>query len=186
FLRIPDYELPDRIHLKLRYLRYFILVALIPVFLYDSILGEKLAEVEPFKSTFLVPFWTRHWGFGVYWVALAVWSVFTYRPFCRYICPLGGGLAIFNSIRFSGPRRRSFCTNCNICAKGCEPKAIRPDGTIDARECLSCMECEANYRSEEVCPPLIAASRLTAKSKSDGKPINEQRLAKLQKDIADV
>ncbi len=186
FLRIPDYELPDWIHLKLRYLRYFILLALIPIFLFDSILGEQLAEVEPFKSTFLVPFWTRHWGFGVYWVALAVWSVFTFRPFCRYICPLGAGLAVFNSFRFSGPRRRSFCTNCKICTKGCEPKAIRPDGTIDARECLSCMECEANYRAEEVCPPLIAVSRLTAKSKADGLPIDPEKLKKLQKDIADV
>jgi len=51
---------------------------------------------------------------------------------------------------------------------------------------LSCMECEANYRAEEVCPPLIAVSRLTAKSKADGLPIDPEKLKKLQKDIADV
>jgi len=186
FLRLPDYELPDSIHVKLRYLRYAILVSLVPVFLFDSILGEQMAEVEPFKSTFLVPFWTRHWGFGVYWVALAIWSLFTYRPFCRYICPLGAGLAVFNSFRFAGPRRRQFCSKCKICAKGCEPKAIRADGTIDPRECLSCMECEANYRSEEVCPPLVGIARLTHKAVKSGVAVDEAKIARLEKDIADV
>ncbi len=185
FLGFRDYELPDRIHRKLRYLRYVILFVLIPVFLYDSILGEQLAEVEPFKSTFLVPFWTRHWGFAVYWIALAVWAVFTYRPFCRYICPLGAGLAVFNSFRFAGPRRRQFCSSCKICTKGCEPKAIRDDGTIDPRECLSCMECEANYRDEEVCPPLIGIARLTRKIEK-GQPIDETKLSRLRKEVADV
>ena len=179
FLKIRDYELPDAVHFRLRYLRYFVLIGLVPIFLFDSILGEQLAEIEPFKSTFLVPFWTRHWGFALYWIALAVWSLFTFRPFCRYICPLGAGLAIFNSFRFAGPRRRAFCTNCKICTKGCEPRAIRDDGTIDPRECLSCMECEANYRSPSICPPLIAVERLTLKTK--GRELTAQEQAKMEK-----
>jgi NosR/NirI family nitrous oxide reductase transcriptional regulator len=160
---IPNYELPDRWHLKLRYLRYAILVVLVPVFLWDSILGEKLAEIEPFKSTFLVPAWKRSGLFFSWWLLLLGLSVFMYRPFCRYICPLGGGLAILSSFRFSGPRRRRFCSSCKICTRGCEPRAIRENGSINPRECLSCMECESNYRAEKICPPLIGIQGLEVK-----------------------
>lgn len=187
-LKVPEFEFRESIHKRLVFLRYFVLAALVAVFLYDSLLGEQLAELEPFKSSFFVPFWTREWYYAGWWVFLAIWSVFTFRPFCRYLCPLGGGLALFNSFRLSGPKRRSFCTSCTICTTGCEPKAIRPDGTIDARECLSCMDCEANYMAEEVCPPLIGIDRLLKKAKADG-PLGERdakRLAKLEKDRADV
>jgi NosR/NirI family nitrous oxide reductase transcriptional regulator len=159
-LGIKSYELPDAWHMKLRYVRYAVLFVLIPAFLWDSALGERLAEVEPFKSTFLVPAWERPAPFFGWWVALLLVSTFMYRPFCRYLCPLGGGLALFGSFRFAGPRRRRFCTACKICTRGCEPRAIRPDGTIDARECLSCMDCEATYRNTTVCPPLVGIEEL--------------------------
>ncbi|NOY92495.1 MAG: 4Fe-4S binding protein [Deltaproteobacteria bacterium] len=182
-LHIPEFEFPERIHEKARFLRYFILLALIPIFLWDSVLGEKLAEIEPFKSTFLVPFWTRQWYLAGWWILLFVWSIFTFRPFCRYICPLGAGLAIFNSFRFSGPRRRNFCESCTICTRNCEPKAIRPDGTIDPRECLSCMDCEASYRNEQQCPPLIGIERLlTKQATAKLSTHDEERLLQLRDD----
>lgn len=178
-LGMPAYELPDSVHEKLRYLRYAILVVLVPIFLWDSILGEKLAEVEPFKSTFLVPAWERSALFFGWWLLLLFLSTFMYRPFCRYVCPLGGGLAILSSFRFAGPRRRSFCSSCKICTRGCEPRAIRENGTIDARECLSCMECEANYRNERVCPPLIGIKVLDAKGElgpREGRKLEQLKL----------
>ncbi len=183
-LRLPKIELPDRWHRRLRYVRYVVLFGLVPVFLWDSILGEKLAEIEPFKSSFLVYAWERHWFFFLWWALLLVLSLFWYRPFCRYLCPMGGGLALLNNFRFAGPRRRKFCSSCKICTRGCEPRAIREDGTIDPRECLSCMECEANYRDEEVCPPLVSINRLTAKSKLTEK--EQARLERLRVDREDV
>lgn len=183
-LGIKKRELPDRLHKPLRYLRYVVLAALIPVFLWDSLLAERMAEVEPFKSTFLVPFWTRHWGFIAYWGLLFVVSIFWWRPFCRYLCPLGGGLALLGSVRVSGPYRRSFCSKCTICTKTCEPRAIRADGSIDARECLQCMQCEATYRNEQVCPPLVAIGRLRAKKETD--PRASERLVQLRVDAKKV
>ncbi len=183
-LGIEDYELPDAIHHKLRYLRYGILFALVPIFLWDSVLGEKLAEVEPFKSTFLVPAWGRSGLFLGWWLVLMLLSSFMYRPFCRYVCPLGAGLAIFGSFRLAGPKRRNFCTNCKICTRGCEPRAIRSDGTIDSRECLSCMDCEANYRNAQVCPPLIGIEGLESKITLTSK--DREKLTRLEADRADV
>ena len=98
----------------------------------------------------------------------------------RQVRHAGITLAIMNSFRPAGPRRRSFCSSCKICARGCEPKAIGADGSIDPRECLSCMECEALYRDEETCPPLVGASRLMAKANRSAK--DEERLLKLKAD----
>ncbi|MCP4444408.1 MAG: 4Fe-4S binding protein [Myxococcales bacterium] len=155
-LKVPQKELPKR----LTYLRYVVLVVLGGVFLWDAALGEVMAEVEPFKSTFLVVPWERNWGFFGWWLFLFAASIFMWRPFCRFLCPLGAALAIFGSFRFSGPRRRNFCSSCKICTKTCEPHAFRKDGTIDPRECFSCMECEAVYRNDDKCPPLITIKKI--------------------------
>jgi len=177
-------ELPDWIHLRLRYLRYVILAGLVGVFLWDSVLAERLAEVEPFKSTFLVPAWTRGWGYLSWWLLLLGLSFLMYRPFCRYLCPLGGGLALLGSFRPSGPRRRAFCSSCKICTRGCEPRAFRADGSIDPRECLSCMDCEATYRNEEVCPPLVGLNRL--KVVVNPTPQQKERIERLRAQAADA
>ena len=171
-------ELPERWHRAAVNLRYVALVGLIASFLYSSVLGERLAEIEPFKSTFLVPLWTRHWGFIVWWSVLLGASFVTYRPFCRYLCPLGGGLALLNSFRFGGPKRRKFCSSCKICTRECEPRAIRANGTIDPRECLSCMDCEASYNDPQKCPPLIGIDRLLRKGVNTD--AEKARLAELE------
>jgi len=184
-LGLKGYELPETWHSKLRYLRYGVLGILIAAFFWDSVLGEQLAEIEPFKSTFLVPAWQRSGVFLGWWLVLIALSLFMYRPFCRYLCPLGAGLALFGSARVSGPRRRRFCSNCQICTRGCEPRAIRVDGTIDPRECLSCMECEANYRDEAVCPPLIGVRRLDLQ-RGVLAPRQQQKLEQLKRDLEDA
>lgn len=182
-LRLPDLELPPRVHGKLRWLRYFVFAGLVLTFLYSSVLGEQLAEIEPFKSTFFVRPWVRHWAFFGYWLLLLGVALVIYRPFCRYLCPLGAALAIPGSLRASGPYRRNFCAKCTICTRGCEPKAIRENGTIDPRECLSCMECEANYRDTEVCPPLVGIERLTRKREAAGAQDRvDEKLAELRKE----
>ncbi len=162
WLNVPQFELPEKGHKILRYLRYLIFAGLIPAYIYSPELGEKLSEIEPFKTTFLLVPWQRSWGFFGYWLVLVVASLFWFRPFCRYLCPLGAALALPSFLRVAGPRRRKFCSSCTICTDICEPKAIRPDGKIDSMECLNCMHCEANFRADEICPPLIGLKKLDA------------------------
>lgn len=173
-----DKIIPRPIARALDKVRYILLALLIPVYLYSPQMGEMMAEIEPFKTTFFVTPWTRHWGFFLWWLVLLAASFVTYRPFCRFICPLGGGLALFSSFRKGGPRRRQFCESCKICARGCEPEAIAPTGRINPRDCLSCMECETNYRDKAVCPPLISIESL--------EPGSSRRRTKVEADLKDV
>lgn len=176
-LKIPQFELPEKWHKVMRYLRYLIFLGLVPAFLYSPELGEKLAEIEPFKTTFFLVPWQRHWGFFIYWLVLVVISLFWFRPFCRYLCPLGAALALPSFFRISGPKRRSFCSSCNICGDICEPKAIDSKGKIDPMECMNCMHCEANYSSDKICPPLIGLKKLDlgADNPKRRKRLEEQR-----------
>ena len=164
-LGLKAMELPPGLHRRLRWLRYFLFFGLVPAFIYSPQLGERLAEIEPFKTTFFVVPWSREFLFFGWWLVLLGLSTFMFRPFCRYICPLGAALALPSSFRLSGPYRRRFCSSCNICTTTCEPKAIREDGSIDSRECLSCMECEANYQAVQVCPPLKGLKKINRKSR---------------------
>ncbi|CAM2069401.1 4Fe-4S binding protein [Sulfidibacter corallicola] len=183
-LGVKPFEFSDAVHHKLRYLRYGILLVLIAIFLYSPEAGERAAEVEPFKTTFFVIPWQRQAGYLIWWLVLLVAALFMFRPFCRYLCPLGGGLAILSSFRTSPPRRRSFCSSCKICTKGCEPRAIRPNGTIDARECLNCMECEANFHDEAVCPPLVGIAKIQGKPCMSAQ--DREKLEKLQQQAFEV
>lgn len=165
---LREYILPQAIHDKAKYLRYVVLASLVVTFLWDAETGEKMAEVEPFKSTFFVPIWTREAVLIAWWSLLMVGAVFVYRPFCQYVCPLGAGLALPSHFRLSPPYRRDFCSKCKICTRGCEPRAIGPTGVIDGKDCLSCMECEANWGDDQVCPPLVKERRVREKLLSAG------------------
>jgi NosR/NirI family nitrous oxide reductase transcriptional regulator len=122
--------------------------------------AERMAEVEPFKSTFLVGgVWHRTWPFMAYWGALLLLSAFIERPFCKYLCPLGAGMAIPGSFRMIGLKRKAECTTCHACQKGCGSLAIDDQGRIDKRECLLCLECQVLYYDDHSCPPLTKERR---------------------------
>ena len=54
-------------------------------------------------------------------VILLILSTMIYRPFCKYLCPLGAIYGIFN--RFSLYHYEidaAKCTKCGLCAKKCD------------------------------------------------------------------
>lgn len=174
------FEFSDAVHAKAKYLRYVVLAVLVATYVYRPELGERMAEIEPFKSTFYVAPWTREVGYFAWWLLLIGAAFVWWRPFCRYLCPLGAGLAILGGFRFSGPYRRKGCDTCKICTTTCEPRAIDAKGRIDPRECLSCMECEANFRDRDVCPPLIGIDRLLRKPDTARTEADERKLVHLR------
>ena len=116
--------------------------------------AEKLAEVEPFKTTFLVGVLNRAWPYGLFVAAILGVSIFIERPYCKYICPLGASLAMPSTFRWFGLKRKQDCNSCKACAVGCGAQAIDADGRIDHRECLHCLDCMILYTDTKGCPPL--------------------------------
>jgi len=166
YIKIPQFEFPWAVHERLWAIKYLILLALFGLSMESLSLAEQFAEVEPFKTTFLLKF-DREWPFILYASALLIINIFNRKFFCRYLCPLGAALSTSNSIRlFSWLRRRPECGQpCKTCAKECEIQAIDPDGVINMRECHYCLDCQVTYFNDEKCPPLKKIARKKAKYK---------------------
>jgi NosR/NirI family nitrous oxide reductase transcriptional regulator len=147
-------HIPQALHDKLKWIKYAIFFGLLSVSMFSMGLAEKLAEVEPFKTTFLVGITHRAWPYGLFVSILLGMSLFIERPYCKYICPLGAALAMPSTFRWFGLKRKLDCNSCKACAVGCGSLAIDKAGRIDHRECLHCLDCMVLYTDVKGCPPL--------------------------------
>jgi len=146
--------LPKALHDKLKWIKYGVFFGLLVVSMFSMGWAEMLAEVEPFKTTFLVGWFQRSWPYTLFAGWLLGLSIFVERPFCKYLCPLGASLAMPSTFRWFGLRRKQECSSCKACAVGCGSLAIDADGRIDHRECLHCLDCMILYTDTHACPPL--------------------------------
>ncbi len=89
-----QFKLPQAWHDRLKWLKYALFFGLLVVSMFSMGLAEVLSEVEPFKTTFLVGITHRPWPYGLFVVVILGLSIFVERPYCKYICPLGGALAM--------------------------------------------------------------------------------------------
>lgn len=147
-------KVPMLWHNRLRKLKYVVFAILLAVSFFSMPWAEKLAEVEPFKTTFLVGVLHRSWPFVLFWTLVVGASIFVERPFCKYLCPLGASLALPGRFRLLRLRRKPECTSCHACAVGCGSQAIDDAGRIDQMECMLCLDCMVMYYDEHACPPL--------------------------------
>jgi NosR/NirI family transcriptional regulator, nitrous oxide reductase regulator len=155
-LGIKGYRLPQMVHERLWAIKYFILIALIGLSLDSMVNAAKLAELEPFKTTFVLHF-AREPVFVVYAVALLAISAINSKFYCKYLCPLGAGLSFATRFRiFDWLRRRRECGKpCQSCGEQCQIAAIKPTGEIIDNECHYCLECQVTYWDDHRCPPLV-------------------------------
>ena len=65
-------------------------------------------------------------------------SLFIFRPFCKYICPLGAIYSFFNKVAVFGIKvDEKKCVHCNACTSHCKMNALK----VNDRECIRCGEC---------------------------------------------
>jgi NosR/NirI family transcriptional regulator, nitrous oxide reductase regulator len=155
-LGFEGYRLPPMVHERLWAIKYLILIALVGLSLDSMVNAAKLAEVEPFKTTFILRF-MREPIYVVYAVGLLAVSAINSKFYCKYLCPLGAGLSFVTRFRiFDWLRRRSECGSpCESCAHQCQIAAIKPTGEIIDNECHYCLECQVTYWDEYRCPPMV-------------------------------
>lgn len=74
-------------------------------------------------------------------LALLAAGVVLYRPFCRYLCPLGAIYGLFHPIALVRIRvDAQKCTGCGACARVCK-LGIDAYKTPNSPECIRCGEC---------------------------------------------
>ncbi|NMG45769.1 4Fe-4S binding protein [Aromatoleum toluvorans] len=159
-----QFQLPRKWHNRLKWVKYGVFFGLLAVSMFSMGLAEKLAEVEPFKTTFLVGLFNRSWPYTLFAAGLLGLSIFTERPFCKYLCPLGASLAMPSTFRWFGLKRKQECDTCKACAVGCGSQAIDENGRIDHRECLHCLDCMVLYTDAHACPPLAQERKRRTKA----------------------
>ena len=159
-LGVKQIIVPHMLHTRLSVIKYLIFFGLLAISLYDLGTAEKFAEVEPFKTAIILKF-VREWWFVAFAVALLVAGLFIERFFCRYLCPLGAGIALPGRFRvFDWLRRYKMCGNpCQICTHECPVQAIAPEGDIHPNECIQCLHCQVMYHHDTRCPQVVAVNK---------------------------
>lgn len=68
-------------------------------------------------------------------------AVIVYRPFCKYICPLGAVYSLFNRISVTGVKvNRELCVECGKCGSVCKMD-VKIWKEPSALECIQCGDC---------------------------------------------
>jgi NosR/NirI family nitrous oxide reductase transcriptional regulator len=126
---------------------------------------NSVEEIEPFKTAITSGF-SRQWPFVAWAVLLLTFSLFTERAFCRFLCPLGGFLAVLDRLHvLTLLKRRPECGSpCQLCSRSCPVRAIAPSGKIVMAECFQCLDCQVEYYDDHRCPPLAKERKARAKA----------------------
>ncbi len=163
--------LPKRLKLRsfkgdrqLRRLKYVILavfVILLPLFITDLI-----GQGYPWFCKLICPVGTLEGGiplvlrseamlatvgFLFKWkvailIVTIVLAIMIYRPFCKYICPLGAIYSVFNPISALKYRvDTDKCVHCGVCASACQ-MGCDPVKNANSLECIRCGKCK------NICP----------------------------------
>ena len=84
--------------------------------------------------------WLFRWKF-LLMILCVLSSVFIYRPFCKYICPLGAFYGLFQKVSLVKMHvDEHACVNCGLCARACKMN-VDPHRTPNSSECIRCREC---------------------------------------------
>ncbi|MCQ4636041.1 4Fe-4S binding protein [Anaerovorax odorimutans] len=160
------YKIPMPVKLRniradrwLRFLKYVILalfVLILPMFVVND-----FGQGDPWFCKYICPSGTlmAGWplaalneglrgtlGFLFAWksvilIVLILLSMILYRPFCRYLCPLGAVYGLFNKVSLYRLRLdKGKCTGCGACESSCRLN-IDPSKIPNSMECIRCGRC---------------------------------------------
>ena len=80
---------------------------------------------------------TRKW---IIMVVIGLASIFCYRSFCRFLCPLGAVYGLFNRFCIFGVKvDQDRCSHCGACVRSCGMD-VRHVGDHECIQCGKCME----------------------------------------------
>ena len=157
--KIPTPKLSTKRLKPLRYLKYAVLLVL--VVLLPVLVTNDLGMGNPFFCKYLCPQGVLEgaiplalvnngiraalgklftWKLGIL-ILVSLLSVVFYRPFCKWLCPLGAFYALFNKVSLLQMQvDKNRCVSCGKCARACKMDVDvtkHPNHT----ECIRCGMC---------------------------------------------
>ena len=157
--KIPTRKISTKKLKPLTYIKYVVL--LVMVVLLPVLVTNDVGMGDPFFCKYLCPQGVLEgaiplavvnsgiraalgvlfsWKLGIL-VVVAVLSVLFYRPFCKWLCPLGAFYALLNKVSLLGMKvDKHKCVSCGKCAKACKMDVDVTKST-DHAECIRCGMC---------------------------------------------
>lgn len=147
----------DKLLRRLKYVILLVFVILLPLFVTDVI-----GQGAPYFCKLICPAGTLEGGIplvllnetmrsAIGWlyawknlilIITIIAAIIIYRPFCRYICPLGAIYSLFNKVsvyRYQVDKHK--CISCSKCADACK-MAVNPLENANSLECIRCGRCK--------------------------------------------
>ena len=157
--KIPTKKLSTKKLKPLTYIKYAVL--LVMVVLLPVLITNDVGMGDPFFCKYLCPQGVLEgaiplaavnsgiraalgalfsWKLGIL-IAVVVLSVLFYRPFCKWLCPLGAFYALLNKVSLLGMKvDKHKCVSCGKCAKACKMD-VDVTKSPDNAECIRCGMC---------------------------------------------
>lgn len=166
--KIPTKKLSTKKLKPLTYLKYAIL--LLAVVLLPAIVVNDLGMGDPFFCKYIcpqgvlegaIPLAAVNEGIRsalgplfnrklIILIVVVVLSVLFYRPFCKWICPLGAFYALMNKVSLLGIKVDEHkCVSCGKCARVCKMD-VDVTKTPNHTECIRCGKCITSCPTEAI------------------------------------
>lgn len=162
--KIPSKKFRTKKLKFLTYMKYIILV--VAVIILPTFMNNKAGLASPYFCKYICPQGILEGGIPLSianpairatlgklftWklmilISITGLSIMVYRPFCKWICPLGALYALFNKVSLLHYKvDENTCISCGKCARTCKMEVDITKNTAHM-ECIRCGECV------KVCP----------------------------------
>ena len=158
-IQTPKIQVPEKLDKILRYFKYVLLILF--VFALPFFYRSSFRAGDPFFCKYICPVGTLEggiplvllnsgmraaagalfrWKFAILIICILA-SIFIYRPFCKYMCPLGAFYGLFQKISLLRLSiNEDACINCGACQNICKMN-VDPVKNPNSAECIRCGEC---------------------------------------------